>query len=117
MSQGGTIPLPKPWQEPKFGVGLPAGKGGTGPVVFYPTEYKWTSPWKHPKGITWVIWRHLRSTKEVNLAERKYAEMLALRDQKTTPKKFGKVEPRPFMIPALEKCRKSLLEVWKDEVG
>ena len=134
LEHGGTVKIPKVWQKPRFGVGLPAGKGGTGPVLLTShdtaPEEDWSVPWgigthdpKIPKlsagwsQTIYVVWRHLRTEKEVALAERNYQKMLALRGTVPTTKKVGKVEPRPFMSAALEKSREKLVELWKDSIG
>lgn len=64
----------------------------------------------------YVVWRHLRTEKEVALAERNYQKMLALRGTVPTTKKVGKVEPRPFMSAALEKSRAKMVELWKEAI-
>lgn len=134
LEHGGHVKLPESWRVDNFGVGVPAGKGGTGPVLLtsFDTapEADWSVPWgygehdpKIPKlsagwsNTLYVVWRHLRSDKEVALAERNYEIMQRLRKITPTTKRFGTVAPRPFMEPALQKSRKKLLELWKDAVG
>ncbi len=46
------------------------------------------------------------ANREAANAERQYERLLALRSIPLTTKNVGKVAPRPFMIPALEKAPK-----------
>lgn len=129
LERGGMVLLPEIYLRREFGVGLPGNRGGIGPVAIRKEEDEWTFPWgfgkKDPKSKTsqkgWsrevhVIWRHLRTEKEVQAAERNYATLLALRKIHPTNKKMGKVLPRPYMSAALKRCQNTLIKLWRDSL-
>lgn len=131
LERGGPVKIPKSLQRIRsFGVGRPGNAGGIGPAAILSSPNRWTSPFgygqKDPKAwaanagwsrYAFPIWRRLRTEREAANAERKYEELLALRSIPLTAKTVGKVEPRPFMLPALEKCQNKLVEMWKNAVG
>ncbi|MBQ2820111.1 MAG: hypothetical protein IJF17_00835 [Thermoguttaceae bacterium] len=131
LEHGGQVKLPQHFQRiRRFAPGLPGNAGGHGPATIRQTENAWTSPFgygtKDPKFFganagwshyTYPIWRKLRTEKEAENAERQYEILLALRKIRPTTKTVGKVDPRPFMLPALEKCKNKLVELWRNAVG
>lgn len=123
LEKGGTVSLPKLWQKRKFAPGLPGNMGGIGPVVINAPEGPWTHRWsldyddhtyRYDSGrYVNVIWRRLRTEKEAELAERNYLALQEMRGIKPTDKKDGRVEPRPFMQPALVNAKKYVIAAWE----
>ncbi len=123
LEKGGTVSLPAQWQKKNFAPGLPGNLGGIGPVVVNAPPGPWTCKWN----LDWnyhefrgdsgrcvnVIWRRLRTEKEAELAERNYRTLQEMRCITPTTKKFGRVEPRPFMQPALVNAKKYVIAAWE----
>lgn len=131
LEGGGETTLSLWIQKRKFGVGLPGNRGGIGPVqILVGHSNRWLTPYgigvKDPKIHSsrkgWsdtvdVIWRRLRTEKEVRNAESHYELLQFMRGVPTPPeKKTYTMEPRPFAKPALEKSRKGLMDAWRKAV-
>ena len=125
LERGGEVVIPKSFRKRLFKAGAPPNQGGIGPVVIdrigeRPRLHRWMQLWGNfdPEinkldGYARVLWRHLRTGEEARHAEKTYAKLISAREfARLTDKVKGRVEARPYMIPAVHKIKTELLELW-----
>lgn len=79
-------------------------------------EKHFTADWQNWTEDIPVLWRKLESAGMVDLANRIWVIINRQRREFRTDKKTGKVAPRPYMSPALDRIMKKFPDLWKDSL-